>query len=108
MFEINLIIYYFIRGHSVVGIWPIVDRQPGFTKELCFDTFTDIGNKVSTDVQCNLLIDELSIRKQVEMDNNRKVYDFVLDASNGASDPHKTIPEANDALVFLSIGINGY
>jgi len=48
-------------------------------------------------VQCNLVIDEMSIRKQVEMDNNRNIYGFVdLVTSNDASDPDKI--NANNKL----------
>jgi len=85
-----------------------IDGQPGFTKE-SFDTLTDMANNEAKEVQCNLVIDEMSIRKQVEMDSNRNIYGFVnLDTFNDASDPDKTVPEAKNALVFLLVGVNGY
>lgn len=71
-----------------------IDGQPGFTKE-SFDTLTDMANNEAKEVQCNLVIDEMSIRKQVEMDSNRNIYGFVnLGTFNDASDPDETVPEA--------------
>jgi len=85
-----------------------IDGQPGFTKE-SFDTLTDMANNEAKEIQCNLVIDEMSIRKQVAMDSNRNIYGFVnLGTFNDASDPDKTVPEAKNALVFLLVGVNGY
>jgi DNA transposase THAP9 len=85
-----------------------IDGQPGFTKE-SFDTLTDMANNEAKEVQCNLVIDEMSIRKQVEIDSNRNIYGFVnMGIFNDALDPDETVPEAKNALVFLLVGVNGY
>jgi len=51
-----------------------IDGQSGLTKE-SFNTLADFAK--TQVVQCNLMIDEMSIRKQVKMDSNRNVYGFV-------------------------------
>uniref|UniRef100_A0A2S2N8G3 THAP domain-containing protein 9 n=2 Tax=Schizaphis graminum TaxID=13262 RepID=A0A2S2N8G3_SCHGA len=82
-----------------------IDGQPGFTKE-SFDTLADIAK--TKEIQCNLVIDEMSIRKQIEMDSNRNVYGFVNLGITSTENVDKNILEAKNALVFILVGINGY
>lgn len=52
----------------------VVNGQPGFTKE-SFEALANITKKEQ--VHCNLIINEMCIRKQIEMDTQRNTYGFV-------------------------------
>ncbi|KAE9542434.1 hypothetical protein AGLY_003295 [Aphis glycines] len=71
----------------------IVNGQPGFTKE-SLDTIKNVASKET--IYCNLVIDEMSIRRRIEMG---------VQCNNVDGDVQ---PEAKNALMFLIIGINGF
>lgn len=84
--------------------YTVINGQPGFTKE-SLDSIANIVKKQP--VYCNLVIDEMSIRKHIEMDSQRNIYGFVnLGVANDMDGDE--IQEAKNALVFLAVGINGY
>lgn len=72
-----------------------IDGQLGFTKE-SFDKLADFSK--TKEVQCNLVFDEMSIRKQVEMDSNRNLYDFVDLGVRSTENIDKIMLEAKNAL----------
>jgi len=85
--------------------YTVINGQPGFTKE-SLDSITNIVKKKQP-VYCNLVIDEISIRKHIELDSQRNIYGFVnLGVANDMDGDE--IQEAKNALVFLAVGINGY
>uniref|UniRef100_A0A2S2PS39 THAP domain-containing protein 9 n=1 Tax=Schizaphis graminum TaxID=13262 RepID=A0A2S2PS39_SCHGA len=82
----------------------VVDGNPGFTKE----SFEAIANEAKNrPIYCNLVIDEMCIRRYVEMDSQKKIYGYI---NMGAEYSYENddIPLAKNALVFLVVGINGY
>lgn len=83
----------------------VVNGQPGFTKE-SLDTIKNVASKET--IYCNLVIDEMSIRRHIEMDAQRNVYGYVnlgVQCNNVDGDEQL---EAKNALMFLVVGINGY
>lgn len=82
----------------------VVDGKPGFTKE----SFNTIAIKVKSEpVYCNIVIDEMCVRRQVEMDTQNNIYGHINMGANETYDGDD-IPLAKNALVFLAVGINGY
>ncbi|KAF0761572.1 THAP-type domain-containing protein [Aphis craccivora] len=82
----------------------VINGQPGFTKE----SLDSIANNVKKQlVYCNLVIDEMSIRKYIEMNSQRNIYGFV-NLGMAIDMDGDEIQEAKNALVFLAVGINGY
>jgi hypothetical protein len=76
-----------------------------FHQRIIIDSITNIVKKQP--VYYNLVIDEMSIHKHIEMDSQRNVYRFVnLEVANDLEGDE--IQEAKNALVFLAVGINGY
>lgn len=83
----------------------VVDGNPGFTKE----SFEAISNEArNRPLYCNLVIDEMCIRRYVEMDSQKKILGYI---NMGAeySYENNDIPWTltKNALLFLVVGING-
>lgn len=82
----------------------VVDGNPGFTKE----SFEAIANEAKNrPLYCSLIIDEMCIRRYVEMDSQKKIHGYI---NMGAeySYENDNIPLAKNALIFLVVGINRY
>lgn len=79
-----------------------VDGSPGFTKEALTALKLKEADS-SKPLLCNLVFDEMSIRKQVEW-TGRKFAGYVDIGSKIDSD---TLPQAKQALVFMLVCING-
>lgn len=82
----------------------VVDGNPGFTME-SFESISKMAKDRS--ICCNLVIDEMCIRRHVEMDSQRKIHGYINMGAEYSYD-NDNIPEAKNALVFLVVGINGY
>lgn len=82
----------------------VVDGKPGFTQE-SFEAIRKETAKHS--VYCNLVIDEMCIRQQVEIDSQKNIYGFINMGAEHSYDSDD-IPLAKNALVFSAEGINGY
>jgi len=82
----------------------VVDGKPGFTQE----PFAAIRKEAENhSVYCNLVIDEMCIRQQVEIDSLKNVHGYINMGVEHCYDSDD-IPLAKNALVFLAVGINGY
>lgn len=55
----------------------------------------------------NLVIDEMCIKRHVEIYNKRQIFGFVDMGIDGIYD-HDDPPEAKNALVFIVVALNGY
>lgn len=84
--------------------YTVVDGNPGFTQE----SLNSIKIKSQQGpVYCNLTVDEMCIKKHVELDTCQNVYGYVnmgVDYELDKDDIH----QAKNALVFLVVGMNGY
>lgn len=82
----------------------VVDGLPGWTKE----AFNALKEKNQLGLVCvNLVLDEMCIKRHVEMDNKRQIFGFVDMGIDGIYD-HDDPPEAKNALVFIVVALNGY
>ncbi|KAL4121129.1 hypothetical protein QTP88_013694 [Uroleucon formosanum] len=82
----------------------VVDGNTGFTAE----AFEAISKQAKENIVCcNLVIDEMCIRQHVEMDSQKKMYGFINMGADYAYD-NENISLAKNALVFLTVSINGY
>lgn len=78
-----------------------VDAENGFTKE-ALNTLTLACKNIQTPIYCALMMDEISIRKHLDF-NNDKYYGFVDFGSEIQSD---TVDQATECLVFMVVAIN--
>ncbi|KAL3186227.1 hypothetical protein MRX96_027953 [Rhipicephalus microplus] len=78
-----------------------VDGQPGFTGE-AFSFLEKLVQGRSETLYCALIVDDMSIRKHVELVGDRVVgyVDF------GASLDDDSLPEATNVCVYIVVGIN--
>lgn len=79
-----------------------VDGSPGFTNE-ALTALSLRQKKVEYPLLCNLIMDEMSIRRQVEWTGS-KFTGYVDVGTNLDSD---ILPEAREALVFMLVCLNG-
>jgi hypothetical protein len=56
---------------------------------------------------CNLVIDEMCFRQQVEINSQKNVHGYINMGAEYSYDSDD-IPLAKNALEFLAVGINGY
>ena len=83
-----------------------IDGSPGFSKvalELLQQKATE-GQKVNKPVLVSLILDEMSLRRQIYYDSKTSSYTGYVDIGEGVSseDPKP----ATDALVFMAVGVN--
>ncbi|KAF0742064.1 Uncharacterized protein FWK35_00023842, partial [Aphis craccivora] len=87
---------------SITRWYKVINGEPGFSNE----SFLAIASKAKDEVVlCNIVIDEISIRNQIEY-NGKKMYGFV-DLGTGINIDTDELPHATYALVFLAVGLNG-
>lgn len=81
-----------------------VDGSPGFSQEALVAIKIKVADAALNNSQiiCNMTLDEISIRKQIEWDG-KKFYGYVDVGSNIDSD---VVPEAKEALVFMLVALN--
>ncbi|CAH0558772.1 unnamed protein product [Brassicogethes aeneus] len=79
-----------------------VDGSPGFTKE-ALAALKSKQNDSPVPLLCNLVMDEMSIRKQVEWTGNK----FVGYVDVGTRLESDSLPKAREALVFMLVCLNG-
>ncbi|KAL1483487.1 hypothetical protein MTO96_033152 [Rhipicephalus appendiculatus] len=77
-----------------------VDGEPGFTAE-SFSFLEQLVKSVQN-LHCALIVDDMAIRKQIELVGN-KVVGYV-DLGTGMQDD--SIPEAKNACVYMLVGLN--
>lgn len=83
--------------------YQVINGQPGFSKE----AFMTIKSKAElSTVLCNIVVDEMSIRENIEWDG-KNMYGFV-DLGTDISIECDDLPHAKNALVFMAVGINGH
>ncbi|KAL4084399.1 hypothetical protein QTP88_028222 [Uroleucon formosanum] len=83
--------------------YQVINGQPGFSKE----AFMTIKSKAEhSTVLCNILVDEMSIRGNIKWDG-KNMYGFV-DLGTDISFECDDLPHAKNALVFMTVGINGH
>ncbi|CAI6360523.1 unnamed protein product [Macrosiphum euphorbiae] len=82
----------------------VVDGKPGFTKE----AFETIKNKVlDSKVYCSLTVDEMSVKRHIEIDTQQNMYGYI-NLGTDCNYDNDEIPVAKNALVFMVICMNGY
>lgn len=82
----------------------VVDGKPGFTKE----AFETIKNKVlDGKVHCNLTVDEICVKRHIEIDTQQNMYGHV-NLGTDCNYDNDEIPVAKNALVFMVVCMNGY
>lgn len=79
-----------------------VDGSPGFTKEALV-ALTMKQKESSRVLLCNLVMDEMAIRRQVEWNGSKLT--GLVDIGTDMDDD--TLPEAKEALIFMLVCING-
>lgn len=90
---------------STIRKWyQCLDASPSFTAE-SFNALCQKVKATENKVLCNLVIDEMSIRKLKEFDGN-KVQGYV-DFGAGIDEPEDRAGLCTQALVFLLVAING-
>lgn len=83
----------------------VVDGKPGFTSE----AFAVLKEKCKIDpVYCNLTVDEVCIKKYVEVDTQNNVYGYIDLGTGQKVDDDGSLPFARNSLVFLVVGLNAY
>lgn len=83
--------------------YQVINGRPGFTQE----AFSAIKAKAqNSTVVCNLVIGEMAIHSGIHW-NGKKWYGFV-DMGTDFNYDNDNIPQANNALVFLAVSLNGY
>jgi len=81
----------------------VVDGLQSWTKK----AFNALKQKNQQGLVCvNLVLDEMCIKRHVEMDNKRQIFGFVDLGIDGIYDHDP--PEAKNALVFIVVALNGY
>lgn len=84
--------------------YSVVDGEPGFTKE-AFQSITQRVRESVDPVICNIVIDEMSIRKQITFLNGK----FYGGVDLGTTQEQvNNVQEATNALVFLAVCIDGH
>jgi len=90
---------------STIKKWySVIDGEPGFTKE-AFQSLTLRVRESVDPVICNIVIDEMSIRKQITFLNGKCYGGVDLGTTQEQVD---NVQEATNALVFLAVCINGH
>nr|CAI5842946.1 unnamed protein product [Callosobruchus analis] len=91
--------------HTMSKWYQTINGSPGFTKEslVALQLKQEEALSKNSKVLCNLVLDEMSIRKQVEWTGS-KFTGYIDVGSKMESD---ILPEAKEALVFMLVCING-
>lgn len=80
-----------------------VDGSPGFTSEALIALKLKCESKKDQKILCNLVMDEISIRKMVEWTGSK----FTGYVDVGTKLESDMLPEAREALVFMLVALNG-
>lgn len=84
--------------------YTVVDGKPGFTSE-AFETIKLKATNKS--LFCNLVVDEMCVKRQIEIDPQQNIYGHI-NMGTGAIYDADDIPIAKNALVFMLVGMNDY
>lgn len=81
-----------------------LNASPGFTTE-SFDVLRKRANEnVSSKLYCNLMCDEMAIRRHAQWNSSKNKFDGFVDIGR-TSENEDNLPLAKDALVYLISGI---
>jgi len=83
----------------------VVDGKPGFTQESFEAIKKEAGNN---SVYCNLVIDEMCIRQQVEIDSQKNIHGYINNMVVEHCYDSDDISLAKNSLIFFAVGINDY
>jgi len=86
--------------------YSVIEGEPGFTHE-AFITIKAKVLKSSQPILCNIVIDEMAIRKQISFLYGQ-FYGGVNLGTGLENCDSDNIQEATNALVFMAVGINGH
>lgn len=83
-----------------------VDGSPGFTQEslLTLKLKCSEANEKNIKLMCNLVMDEISIRKRIEWTGSK--FTGYVDIATGLDSD--CLPEAKEALVFMLVAVNAH
>jgi len=85
--------------------YTVVNGKPGFTHE----AFVVLKDKCDAGpVYCNLTVDEMCIKKHIEVDTQNNVFGYIDLGTGKHTDDGDDLPLARNALVFLVVGLNDY
>lgn len=87
--------------HTLIKWYTHVNAEPGFTKK-ALNTLVLACKNTPTPIYCALMMDEISIRKHLDFNNN-KYFGFVDFGSEIQSD---SVDQATECLVFMVVAIN--
>lgn len=87
---------------SIANRTSTVNAEPGFFKEV----FETLQLFPLTDRDCNLVLDGMSIRKQILWDSKNEKFIGYCDFGNGLQLENPDTP-ATEALVFMLVSLNG-
>ncbi|KYN29051.1 THAP domain-containing protein 9, partial [Trachymyrmex cornetzi] len=92
---------------STIRKWySVLNGRPGFTNEV-LHTLKCKVRKMEDPIFCNLVIDEIGIREQIEYDGNR-YYGYVdLGVNSNTTNVDNPLP-ARNALVFMLVALNNH
>ncbi|KYN22412.1 THAP domain-containing protein 9, partial [Trachymyrmex cornetzi] len=92
---------------STIHKWySVLNGRPGFTNEV-LHTLKCKVRKMEDPIFCNLVIDEIGIREQIEYDGNR-YYGYVdLGVNSNTTNVDNPLP-ARNALVFMLVALNNH
>jgi len=92
---------------STIRKWySVLNGRPGFTNEVLHALKCKV-HKMEDPIFCNLIIDEIGIREQIEYDGNR-YYGYVDLGVNSNTTNVDNPPPARNALVFMLVALNSY
>lgn len=84
--------------------YTVVNGKPGFT----YEAFVVLKEKCDTGpVYVNLTVDEMCIKKHVEVDTHNNIYGYIS-LGTGRSNDGDDLPFARNAFMFLVVGLNDY
>jgi len=92
---------------STIRKWySVLNGRPGFTNEVLHALKCKV-HKMEDPIFCNLIIDEIGIREQIEYDGNR-YYGYVdLGVNSNTTNVDNPTP-ARNALVFMLVALNSH
>ncbi|KAE9543700.1 hypothetical protein AGLY_002096 [Aphis glycines] len=86
--------------------YSVIEGEPGFTHE-AFIVIKTKALQSSESIICNIVMDEMAIRKQISFLNG-KFYCGVNLGTGLENSDSDNIQEATNSLIFLAVGINGH
>jgi len=86
--------------------YSVLNGRPGFTNEVLHALKCKV-HKMEDSIFCNLIIDEIGIREQIEYDGNR-YYEYVDLGVNSNTTNVNNPPPARNAFGFMLVALNSH